>query len=246
MPSKTRSSDRISGDKRRKGWPRFPTRKLKTLVPISRPEPIPEEPFQELSRSAQCHSGIFLWIWKPMDCTVCIFSDECHTFNLCRKKGDRGEVCCETVTTSLHVLPPVSHFVEERSSPFTETDIFLLVGVKNKHFSSPWKPEELILLGAGCSLKEICPRYQRPRWICSTFKLTEPTVCQTTVLKKKKKTRCQNTQICSQAIASACLTDSQCLQIQAEPSLIRLEKVGWAIPLLPPLVRPCLGWVGVL
>lgn len=159
-----------------------------------------------------------------------------------------GEVCCETVTTSLHVLPPVSHFDEERSSPFTETDIFLLVRVKNKHFSSPWKPKELILLPAECSLKEICPRYQRPRWICSTFKLTEPTVCQTTVLKKinKKKTRCQKSQLCSQAIASAWLTDSQCSQLRAEPSLIRLEKVGWAIPLLPPPVHPCLGWVGVL
>lgn len=33
---RTRSSDWISGDKRRKGWPRFPKKK-KTLVPISRP-----------------------------------------------------------------------------------------------------------------------------------------------------------------------------------------------------------------
>lgn len=44
---------------------------------------IPEDPFLELSRSAQCHSGIFLWIWKPMDCTVCIFSDDILShFNL--------------------------------------------------------------------------------------------------------------------------------------------------------------------
>lgn len=142
---------------------------------ISRTFPLCTVPLWDLSLDMKTHGlycMYFLWWYRV---TLLTYVE---------KGGMGGEVCCETVTTSLHVLPPVSHFDEERSSPFTETDIFLLVRVKNKHFSSPWKPKELILLPAECSLKEICPRYQRPRWICSTFKLTEPTVCQTTVLKK--------------------------------------------------------------
>lgn len=47
------------------------------------PFPFLNPPSLELSRSAQCHSGIFLWIRKPMDCTVCIFSaDILSHFNL--------------------------------------------------------------------------------------------------------------------------------------------------------------------
>lgn len=61
----TRSSRWINGDKRWKGWPRFPKQeKNKHWLPFHALL-IPVEPCLELSRSAQCHSGIFLWIWGP-------------------------------------------------------------------------------------------------------------------------------------------------------------------------------------
>lgn len=60
---RTRSSDRINEDKRWKGWPRFPK---KTLVPISHPSPFLKNYFWNFP--AMHRSGIFLWIWKDMDC----------------------------------------------------------------------------------------------------------------------------------------------------------------------------------
>ncbi len=69
---RTRSSDQISGHKGERGDPGS----LKKHWFPFHTQLIPEETFLELSRSAQCHSGMILRIWKPMDCTVCIFSDD--------------------------------------------------------------------------------------------------------------------------------------------------------------------------
>lgn len=60
--------------------------------------------------------------------------------------------------------------------------------------------------------------------------------------------RCQCTQLCSQAAAAVWLTESLCLLIPVELSLIHLLcrdtwESGLSDPPLPPPVRPCLGLV---
>ena len=218
--------------KEERGDPGSLKEKNKTLVPISRPKPIPEEPSQELSRSAQCHFWDLSLDMKThrLYCMYFLWWYLVTLLTSVEKGGRAGRFVVRpwprAYTFCLRwVISTRSEAVHSPKPTFS-----CWPGLKISASQVPESRKELILLRAECSLKEICPRYQRPRWICSTFKSTEPTVCQTTVLekkkkKKKKKTRCQNTQFCSQAIGSVWLTDSQCLQIhQASRAWFVLRK----------------------
>lgn len=55
------------------------------------------EPCLELSRSARCHSGIFLWIWKPI--LYCLYSSPMMFCYKCRKGDDEPTVAHWVILT---------------------------------------------------------------------------------------------------------------------------------------------------
>lgn len=141
----TRSSDWISGDKRWKGWPRFPKKKKKTLVPISRPTHSWKTTSGTFPALLSAALGSFSGYETPRTVLyVFTLMISRHTLTYkCRKGG--WVVLIPWLWAYTHFLPTVESFCQG-SSPFTE----------NRHFScwsglktsacvyssptSPWKP----------------------------------------------------------------------------------------------------------
>ena len=130
---RTRSRDWISGDKRWKGWPRFPQKKQKNIGSHFTPYPFLKNHFWNFPALLSAALGSFSGYENPQT-VLYVFSlmISCHTLTYkCRKGGLGSVVLIPWLWAYTHLLPAFDSQSFSQGSSLWKTDIFILVSVEN-------------------------------------------------------------------------------------------------------------------